>query len=64
MNANNAGILIVYLHVDVGNLKRGDFYLHRNLPLFFIWKKSTSEGLDFRDVLFHHNGVYGLLLQR
>lgn len=29
------GILIVYLNADAGNVKREDFYLLRNLPLFF-----------------------------
>jgi hypothetical protein len=45
MNANNAGILIVYLDVDAGNVKREGFYLFRNPPLFFKWRKFTSKGL-------------------
>jgi hypothetical protein len=43
-NGNNAGILIVYLVVDAGNIKREGFYLLRNLP-FFKMKKITSKAL-------------------
>lgn len=34
MNGNNAGILIVYLNADAGNVKREGFYFLRNLPFF------------------------------
>jgi hypothetical protein len=35
MNANNAGISIVYLNVDVGNFDRGRFLFNRNLFSIF-----------------------------
>jgi hypothetical protein len=64
MNGNNAGILIVYLHVDAGNAKREDFYFLRILP-FFINEKIHLDRFDFRGLYFRHNGVYvvGILPQ-